>query len=156
MIARLPKRVSSEKKQMGVERGKDNRLGPYHPEIFRLHRHRKNVLRLTSATIKPRQFASNNDVWIERIGNDITIFLGRNRLPIAERNFPLVPTAFYSNRTAFLLTTVKPIRERVVRADVIQLRSRLIVPRAPALSTVHCDDRALIRAQENDVGIIRI
>src|SRR4030095_15525045 len=121
MIARLPKRVSSEKKQMGVERGKDNRLGPYHPEIFRLHRHRKNVLRLTSATIEPRQFASNNDVRIERIGNDITIFLGRHRLPIAERNFPFVATAFNSNRTALLLTAIKPVRKRVVCAYVIQL-----------------------------------
>jgi hypothetical protein len=39
---------------------------------------------------------------------------------------------------------------------MIQLRGRLVVPRAPALSAVHSDDRALVRAQQNDVGIIWI
>src|SRR4029077_2672130 len=152
-IARLPKRVSSEKKQMRIEWRKDNRLGPQHPEIFRLHRHRKNVLRLTGAPIESRQFTADDDVWIEWIGNDITIFLRRNRSPVAERNLAFVAATFDADRTAFLLTAVKPIRKRVVRAHVIQLRGRLVIPRAPALSAIHRDDRALVRAQQNGVGI---
>jgi hypothetical protein len=79
-------------------------------------------LRLTGATIEPRQFAADDDVRIERIGNDVTIFLRRDRSPVAERNLAVVTAAFDSDRTAFLLTAVKPIRKRVVRADVIQLR----------------------------------
>src|SRR3954464_19893 len=71
-IARLPKRVSSKKKQMRIERRKDNWLRPYHSEIFRLHRHRKNVLRLTSTTIESRQFAADDDVWLKRIRHDVT------------------------------------------------------------------------------------
>src|SRR6476620_11418051 len=155
-IERLPKRVSSEKKQMRIERRKNNRLGPQHPKIFRLHRHWKNVLRLTGATIESRQFPADDDVWIEWIGNDITIFLRCNRSPVAGRNRAVVAAAFDSDRTAFLLTAVKPIRKRVVRADMIQLRGRLVVPRAPALPAIHGDDRALVRAQQNDVGSIRI
>src|SRR4029077_5767948 len=120
-IARLPKRVSSEKKQMRIERRKDNRLGPQHPEIFRLHRHWKNVLRLTGATIESGQFAADDNVWIERIGNHVTIFLGRDRSPVAKRNLAVVAATFDSDRPAFLLTAVKPIRKRVVCADVIQL-----------------------------------
>src|SRR6476620_6693029 len=89
-IARLPKRVSSEKKQMRIERRKDNRLGPQHPEIFRLHRHWKNVLRLTGATIESRQFTADDKLWIERIGKDVTIFLGRDRSPVAKRNLAVV------------------------------------------------------------------
>src|SRR6478736_152328 len=142
-IARLPKRVSSEKKQMRIERRKDNWLGPYHTEIFCLHRYWKNVLCLTSATIESCQFAADDDVGIERIGNDVTIFLRRNRSPVAESNLAIVAAAFDSDRTAFLLTAVKPIRKRVVRADMIQLRGRLVVPRAPALPAIHGDDRAL-------------
>ena len=155
-IARLPKRVPSEEEQMRIERRKDNRLGPQHPEIFRLHRHWKNVLRLTGATIESRQFAADDNVWIERIGNDVTIFLRRNRSPVAECDLAFVTAAFDSDRTAFLLTAVKPIRKRVVRADVIQLRRRLVIPRAPALSAIHGDDRALVGPEKNDVGIIRI
>src|SRR5215475_8017729 len=113
---------------MRIKQGKNNWLGPQHPETFGLHGHRKNVLRLTGATIEPRQFAADDDVWIERIGDDITIFLGRHRSPIAECDFAFVATASYSNRTAFLLTAVKPIRKRIVRADMIQLRRRLVVP----------------------------
>src|SRR4051812_25090191 len=108
-IARLPKRVSSEKKQMRIERRKDNRLGPYHTEICRLHWNRKNVLRLTGATVEPRQFPADDHVWIERIGNDITIFLGRHGSPVAKRNLAVITAAFDSDRTAFLLTAVKPI-----------------------------------------------
>src|SRR5207245_466023 len=96
------------------------------------------------------------NVWIERIGSDVTIFLRRNRSPVAERDLAFAAATFDSDRTAFLLTAVKPIRKRVVRANVIQLRGRLVVPRAPALAAIHGNDRALVRAQQNDVGIIRI
>src|SRR5215472_2035974 len=104
---------------MRIERRKDNRLGPQHSEIFTLHRHRQNVLGLTCAPIEPRQFAADDNVWIERIGNYITIFLGRNGSPITKRDLAFVAAAFYSNRTAFLLAAVKAIRKRVVRTDVI-------------------------------------
>ena len=104
---------------MRIERRKHNRLGPYHPEIFCLHRHRKNILPLTGAAIESRQLTANDNLWIERIGNDVTIFLGGDRLPIAESDLAVVPATFDSNRTAFLLAAVKPIWQRVVCANVI-------------------------------------
>src|SRR5262252_5052504 len=70
-IACLPKRVSSEEEQMRIERRKDNRLGPKHAEILRLHGLGKNVLRLTGPAIESRQFTADNNVWIKRISNDI-------------------------------------------------------------------------------------
>src|SRR5205085_4918236 len=59
-------------------------------------------------------------------------------------------------RAAFLLPAVNPIRKRVVRAYVIELRGRLVIPRAPRLATVHGDDRALVRAEQNGLGIVRV
>src|SRR5438876_12349039 len=47
LIARFPKRVSSEKKQMRIDWRKDNRLSAQHPEILCWHRHRQNCLGLT-------------------------------------------------------------------------------------------------------------
>src|SRR6476646_11868890 len=126
-IACLPKRGSREEEQMRVEGRKDYRLGPQHPEICCLHRHRKNILRLTGATIESCQLTADDNVRIERIGNDVTIFLGRNRLPIAERNRALIATAFDSDRTTFLLAAVMPLWKRVVCAYVIQLRGRLVI-----------------------------
>src|SRR6476661_5025445 len=141
---------------MRIERGKHNRLGPYHPEIFCRHRHWKNVLCLTSPPIESRQFAADDDVWIEWIRNDVTIFLSGHGSPVAERNLAVVAAALNSDRTAFLLTAVKSVRKRVVRTYMIQLRRRLVVPRAPTLPAIHGDDRALVHAQQNDVRIIRI
>src|SRR5439155_7588009 len=83
------------------------------------------------------------------------IFLGRDRLPIAERDFAFIAAAFDSDRTAFLLSAVKPVRKRVVGANVIQLRSWLVIPRAPTLASIHSDDRALVRTEKNNVGIAR-
>src|SRR5262249_38280625 len=129
---------------------------PEHAEVLRLHRHRKNVLRLTGPAIESRQFTADDDVWIKRISNDITIFLRRNGTPVAKRDLAFIAAAFDYDRTAFLLPAVKPIGKRVIRADMIQLRCRLVIPRAPALAAVHSDDRALIRAEQNDLRIVRI
>src|SRR6059058_3117637 len=109
-IACLPKRVSGEEEQMWIERRKDNRLGPQHPEVFCLHRHRKYILRLAGASIESRQLTADDNVWIERIGDDVTVFLCRYRLPIAKRDLALIAAAFDSDRTAFLLAAVKPIQ----------------------------------------------
>src|SRR5438067_5746018 len=96
-IGCLPKRVSGEEEQMRIERRKDNRLGPQHPKVFCLHWHRQYVLRLTGAAIESRQLAANDHVWIERIGNDVAIFLGRHRPPITERDLALIAAAFDSD-----------------------------------------------------------
>src|SRR5204862_708882 len=84
-FACLPKRVSGEEEQVRIEPGKDNRLGPQHPEVVCLHRHRKYILRLTGAAIEPRQLTADDNAWIEWIGNHVTVLLGGNRFPVAER-----------------------------------------------------------------------
>ena len=113
-------------------------------------------MRLTAATIEPRQFAADDNLRIERIGDDIAVFFGRHRLPIAKRNLACVAATSNSDRAAFLLPAVKPIRKSIVRAYVIELRGGLVIPRAPRFATVHGDDRALIRAEQNDLRIVRI
>src|SRR5205823_14673912 len=133
-IARFPKHVAGEEKEMRILWRKNHRLAPECSKIFRLYRHRQNILRLAGPAVEPRQFPADDDVRIERIGDDITVFLGGHWLPIAKRDLARVAAAFDSDRTAFLLATVKPIRKRVVRAHVIQLRGRLIIPGTPRLA----------------------
>src|SRR5438045_2672530 len=146
-ITRSPERVAGEKQEFRIFRRKNYWFGPQHPEIFRFHRYRENVLRLTGASIEPRQFPANDDVRIERIGDDVTVLLSRDWLPVAERDLAFLTAALGSNRAAFLLPAVKPVRKRVVCADVIQLRRRLVIPRAPRCPAIHRDDRALIGAE---------
>src|SRR6516162_9114981 len=123
-VARSPERVAGEKQKFRIFRRKNYWLGAQHSKILRLHRHRQNVLRLPRTPIESRKFAPDDDVVVERIGDDVTVFLGRDRLPIAESDLALVAAAFDSDRTAFLLPAVKPIRKSIVCADVIQLRGR--------------------------------
>src|SRR5919109_258590 len=104
---------------MRIERRKDHRLRAQHPKILRLHRHRQNVLRLTGPTIKSCQFTAYNDIRIEWIGDDVTVLLGRDRLPVAKCDLAVVAATCNCDRTALLLATVKPIRKRVVRAYMI-------------------------------------
>src|ERR1043166_7742789 len=103
---------------MRIGRGIDDWLSAQHPEIFRLHRHRQNILRLTSTAVESRQFSADDYVRIKRIGDDVTIFFGRDWLPIAKCDLAFIATALDSNRAAFLLPAVKSIRERIVRAHV--------------------------------------
>src|SRR5436190_2510086 len=89
-VARFPECVSREEKDLRINWRKDNRLRAQHPKILGLHRHRQNALRLAGSSIEPRQFTADDDIRIERIGDDITVFLRRNRLPIPKRDLSIV------------------------------------------------------------------
>src|ERR1051325_11719696 len=102
-VARFPERVAGEKQQMWIFRREDYRFSPQRAEIFRLNRHRKNVLRLPSPAIEPRQLSADDDVWIERVRNDIAVFFSCDRLPIPERNLARIAATFDSDRATFLL-----------------------------------------------------
>ena len=78
--------------------------------------------RLTGATSNRVSLPPMMMSGIERIRNDVAIFLRLNRSPVAKRNCAVVAAAFNTDRTASCLTAVKPIRKRVVGADMIQLR----------------------------------
>src|SRR5215470_1239781 len=105
-VARFPERISSEEKQMRIDRRKHNRLGAQHSEILRLHGHRQNSLGLTSSSIEARQFTSDDNARIQRIGDDVTVFLGCDPLPIAKRNLALVAATCDFDRATLLLATV--------------------------------------------------
>src|SRR5262249_25650953 len=53
-------------------------------------------------------------------------------------------------------STVDPIRELVVGADVIELSGRLVVPRAPGLAAVDADDRALVAGEQDDLRVVGV
>jgi hypothetical protein len=54
-------------------------------------------LRLTGAAIESSQLAANDDVGIEWIGDDVTIFLGCDRLPIAKCDLAFITAALDSD-----------------------------------------------------------
>src|SRR5689334_7554600 len=97
--------------------------------------------------------ATINDVWIERIGRDVRIFVGSDGMPVMEGDLAIVATAQRAGRAALLLATVHPVWVLIVGDDVVELRRGLVVPGAPSASTVYADGCALIDSHENDVRI---
>ena len=77
-------------------------------------------------------------------------------MPIAKGDRAVVAATGDADGAAFLLSAVETIGKRVVRADVIELRGRLVIPRAPALPAIDGDDRPLIARERDDVGVVRI
>src|SRR5436305_9469355 len=105
-VARLPKVVSGKEKQTRIDRRKEHRLGAYHSKIGGTQGHWKNPLCLAGASIVARQLATIDNIGIERIGDDIAIFLGRNRVPITKGDHAIDAATGDSDRAALLLATV--------------------------------------------------
>ena len=72
-------------------------------------------------------------------------------MPIAKVNRAVIAAARDPDRSALLLPAIKPIRKSVIGADVVELRGRLVIPRAPGLAAIVGNDRALIAAEKNHV-----
>src|SRR5258708_7681310 len=122
---------------MRIERREQDGLGAHDTKVGTTKRLGHNVLRLRRAAIVTSQLAAIDDVRVQWISSEVTVFFGRDRMPFAKRDLPVVATARNANRSAFLLTATKPVRKSVVRAHVIDLRGRLVVPTAPALPSIH-------------------
>ena len=94
---------------------------------------------------------------MQRIGRGVAGFAaGAQRLPVAHRDPGETAARWHADRAAVLLRAGHPVRKAIVGGDVIDLRGRLVVPRAPGRGAVHADDRALIAAENHPVRIVRI
>jgi hypothetical protein len=102
----LPKVVPGKEKQVRINRRKNDRLGADHSKIGRTQGHGKNPLGLAGVSIVARQLATIDNIGIERIGDDIAIFLGRDRVPITKGDRAIDAATGDSDRAALLLTTV--------------------------------------------------
>src|SRR6185437_1855597 len=77
-------------------------------------------------------------------------------MPVAVGDLAVVAATRHPGRSALLLAAVDAIRKSVVGGDVEHLPGRLIVPRAPRLTAVHGDRRALVAADQDDVRVVRV
>src|SRR5207302_5859468 len=132
------------------------RLGADRPIVGAASASRRDLIRLAGAAVVSAQFAAVDDVGVERIRGDVAVLLYGDRMPLAERDAAVVSTARHARGSTLLLAAAHAIRKRAVGADVVELRRRLVVPGAPALTAVDGHDRALIRRNQDDVGVVRV
>ena len=100
--------------------------------------------------------AAVNDVRVKRIGGDVAILSGANRVPLPNRNLAVISAAAHHRGAAFLLAAIHPIRELVVGAHVIELGGRLVVPTAPSFARVDAHASALIAAEQDDAWVVGV
>ena len=94
---------------------------------------------------------------MQRVGRGVAaLAAGADRLPVAHRDLPELAARPHGDRAAVLLRAGHPVRETVIGRHVVDLRDRLVEPRAPFRRvgrSVQADDRALIARDDHDVRI---
>src|SRR5205823_7454643 len=90
-----------------------------------------DVLNFPRPLVEATDLSAVDDVRIERIGRDITVLLYAYRIPFTQSDRAVIATAHRSDRATLLLPPVDPVRYSIVRNHMVELRGRLVVPRAP-------------------------
>src|SRR6185295_7224575 len=153
---RFEQHVAGEIKNVRIDRREDHRRGAKEAILAASSGFGRNVLDLARAPIEARDLAAVNDVWVQRIRRDVSVFFDADRMPFAKGDLAVVASTGDSNRAALLLSAVHAIWKLIVGDDVIELRGWLVIPRAPRLSAVDGDDRALIARNQNYPGVVGI
>src|SRR5579872_7067476 len=97
-----------------------------------------------------------DDVGIGWIWNIVVALVAANRMPVTPADRPVVAATRDRDGAAVLLAGIDPIREAVVRCEMIELAGRLVVPAAPRAAAVDADRRALVGAFGEVPGILGI
>ena len=93
---------------------------------------RRDLHDLTGPAVVSRELAAVDDVGVQRVRRNVAVLLDADGMPFAKRDAAVVAAALHARRAALLLPAADAIGKRVVGADVVELRGRLVVPRAPA------------------------
>src|SRR5580704_8968393 len=97
------------------------------------------------------------NISVLRIGKHGVAFAREtDGLPVSKREHALARPGGDADAAAILLRAVEPVRESIVRGDVINLRRRLVVPCAPGFSAIDTDDCALIAREHHAISVFRI
>ena len=157
-VGRLVKMIGRVVHAVRVLRRKKQGLGAVHADTGAFERDRRDVLHLPRRQMRFRHDippGAIDDVGIEGIGYDVPVLDRTDRMPVAKRDLAVVAASGDADRTAFLLARADSIRECVGDADVVELRRRLVEPRAPGRAAVDRDDGTLIADQHDVPGVVR-
>src|SRR6202158_2219531 len=141
---------------MRIDRRENQWRGAVEAILPGAQHHRRNVARLSGSAVEHRNLAAVNQVGMQRIRRDVTVFFDADGGPVAKSNFAKIAAAGGADRAAFLLGAIDPVRKLVVGDDVIELRGRLVVPGTPGLSAIHADGRPLVHRDGDNVGVLGI
>src|SRR5579863_8760632 len=96
--------------------------------------------------------SAERDARVRRVGDDVPVLLRADGMPIAFGDFAPLAATDDARRAALLLSAADPIRKALVGVDVIHLRGRLVIPRAPRRAPVDGNRGSLIARQRDDAG----
>src|SRR6266446_2789520 len=155
-VARCENDIRSEIQHVRIDRRENQRRGAIEAVLPGPQNDRRNVARLSGRAVEHRRLAAINQIGMQRIRRDVAVFFYTDRGPVAKSNFAKVAAACGSDRAAFLLCAIDPVRKLIIGDDVIELRGRLVVPGTPSLAAIHADGRALVHGDGDDVRVFGI
>ncbi len=137
-------------------RRKNQRCGAVEAIFSGAQNHGRDVLRLPGNHVEARDLPAINQIGMQRVGSDVTVFFSSHGMPIAKGDFAPIAAAGGSGGAALLLSAVNPVGKLIVGDDVIELRGRLVVPGTPRSASIDADRCALIAREQNDLRILGI
>ena len=152
-IDRLVEKLRREEEHVRIGGREQNRRGPHESILAVAHDDRTDVRHVAGALVEARHFAAEDDSRMQRIGRRVAVLLDADRMPLPKRDAAVVAARRHAGRSAFLLSTVEPVRKPVVGGHMKHLRRRLVVPGAPCFAAVDRDRRALIGGDEHDARV---
>ena len=100
--------------------------------------------------------AAVSNFGISRLRHGVSAFAIGHAVPCGQWNRPTGMSARPFKRAFVLLRAVDVIRKLVVKINVVELTSRLIVLGAPRLARIGRHGRAAVVALEQNPGVLRI
>ena len=150
----------AEVQSVRIRQREHQRIGPRVARRGRQVHFGRDVLRLAGLDVAACDGAAEHDPRIERVGRRVpALTAGAQRFPVAHGDVGEAAACPHADGAAVLLRTRYPVRKVVVGGDVIQLRDRLIQPRAPRrmlFQTIDADDGSLISAEDHAVPVVRM
>src|SRR5262249_60729427 len=93
-------------------------------------------------------------VGMEGMGSDEAAFERAGGKPVAIGDDAVVAAMRNADGAGVLLRGVEAIGEAAVERDSVELPGWLVVPGAPDFAAIEGDDRALVGAHEDAIGVI--
>ena len=142
---------------MRIGLGKDKRKSPGSTEWPFAAELRRNVAEFTGDHIALGHIVTEEYFGVQGIGSGVTGFVARaDPGPIMHGNLGVAAARRNPHSTAVLLGAGGPVRKTIVGRDVVELRGRLVVPRAPSNCAVFGDDSALIAGKDHAFRVVGI
>src|SRR5216684_1404161 len=149
--------LRAQVKKMWIMRRKNQRRHVCRPILLRLNKYVSDLSRgLVRAQHAAEPSPGVDEIMVHGIGSDVGKLPASGRRPFAHGDLAKVAAAGHRRGAAILLRGEDVVGKSVVRAHVVELSRRLVVPGTPGRAAIHANDSSLIHPKNHMLRSQRI